>query len=96
MSATHFIESMAIVLERDLSSRYGPMMTGESLRVALGYPSPAAFRQAIARKTTPVPVFGIEKRRGKFALTLDVAAWLATQRAQAIAQACQPEKGAHL
>jgi hypothetical protein len=84
---------MATVLEHELSSRHGPMMTGEPLRVALGYPSPAAFRQAIARKTTPIPVFGIEKRRGKFALTIDVAAWLATQRARAVVQFSQPAKG---
>lgn len=94
MSVTHFIEPMATVLDRELSSRHGPMMTGEPLRVALGYPSPAAFRQAVARKTTPVPVFDIEKRRGKFALTLDVAVWIAAQRARAVAQSSQPAKGA--
>ncbi len=59
------------------------MMTGESLRIALGYPSKESFRQAFVRKTTPIPVFTIERRRGKFALTKDVAAWLASQRDRA-------------
>jgi hypothetical protein len=93
MSSPHFIEPMATVLEHELSSRHGPMMTGEHLRIALGYPSKEAFRQAVARKTTPIPIFGIEKRRGKFALTKDVAAWLAAQRARAVAQLSQPAQG---
>lgn len=84
---------MAAVLEHELSNQHGPMMTGEGLRAALGYPSKEAFRQAVARKTTPIPVFGIEKRRGKFALTKDVAAWIAAQRARAVAKISQPAQG---
>jgi len=68
------------MLERELSSLHGPMMSGDKLRVALGYPSQEAFRQAFVRKKTPIPVFSIEHRRGKFALTKDVARWLAKQR----------------
>jgi len=79
-------DSLAALLERDLTQLHGPMMKGESLRIALGYPSKEAFRQAIARKTTPIPVFSIEKRRGKFALTKDVAVWLSAQRARAVSQ----------
>ncbi|XLZ68596.1 hypothetical protein ABT364_18880 [Massilia sp. SR12] len=74
---------LAMLLERDLTILHGPMMTGEPLRRALGYPSLAAFRQALARKTLPVPIFDIEKRRGKFALTKDVATWVAQQRTRA-------------
>lgn len=69
-------------LEQDLFDKYGPMMTGDNLRIALGYPSKDAFRQALVRKTLPIPVFSIEKRRGKFALTKDVAIWIAEQRLQ--------------
>jgi len=79
-------ELLATQLECELTSQHGPMMAGENLRIALGYPSKDAFRQAIARKTVPIPVFDIEKRRGKFALTKDVAAWLSAQRARAVAQ----------
>lgn len=93
MAETQFIEPIANVFEKELLDRHGPMMTGEGLRVALGYPSKEAFRQAVARKTTPIPIFGIEKRRGKFALTKDVAGWLAAQRARAVAQFNTPPKG---
>jgi hypothetical protein len=87
MTLSNQTESLTSLLERELMQLHGPMMTGESLCVALGYPSKDAFRQAVARKSTPIPVFGIEKRRGKFALTKDVAAWLATQRDQAVMRA---------
>jgi hypothetical protein len=94
MTTPNYDEPMAAILERELTNQYGPMMTGESLRIALGYPSKEAFRQAFVRKTTPIPVFAIERRRGKFALTKDVAAWLVTQRDRAIAELLvPPEKG---
>lgn len=76
-------ESLAVVLERELTAQHGPMMAGEPLRIALGYPSKESFRQAFVRKTIPIPIFTLERRRGKFALTKDVAAWLALQRNQA-------------
>lgn len=72
---------LAEVLERDLLAQYGPMLTGDTLRKALGYPSMDALRQALSRGTVPVPVFPLKNRRGKFALVKDVASWLARQRA---------------
>ncbi len=86
-------EQLVVLLEQDLLSKHGPMMTGEDLRAALGYPSQEAFRQAVARKTIPIPIFGIEKRRGKFALTKDVAAWLAAQHARAIEPSSRTMEG---
>lgn len=50
-------------------------MGGARLTCILGYPSQAAFRQAVARGV-PVPVFTIEGRRGKFAHVHDIATWL--------------------
>jgi hypothetical protein len=70
----------AATLEKDLFERYGPLITDESLRIALGYKSIDAFRQALTRKTVPVPVFTVQNRRGKYALVKDVATWLANQR----------------
>lgn len=67
-------------LERDLLTRYGPILGQEDLRQALGYPSLEAFRQGLARRQLPVPVFTLPNRRGKFALTKEVAAWLARAR----------------
>lgn len=63
--------------------QYGPLLGGSDLTKALGYPTMRAFQQAVTRGTVDVPVFGIEKRRGKFALARDVAQWLAKQRGTA-------------
>jgi len=71
---------LARSIEEDLFKKYGPMLTGESLREVLGYPSMEAMRQAVSRGTIPVPVFPIKNRRGKFALAKDIAIWIAEQR----------------
>ena len=68
-------------LEAELTERYGPLLSGKTLRAILAFPSQAAFRQAAARNLLPVPVFCIEHRRGKFALVKDVAVWLVQRRA---------------
>lgn len=69
-------ESYADRLIRNL----GPVVGGAALTKALGYRSQAAFRQAAARKRLPVRVFEFEGRRGRFADTQDIAAWLWQQR----------------
>ena len=84
MNHTKPIEPLAILLERELIDRYGPLVSNDALRVVLGYASKDAFRQALSRNTVPVPIFPIENRRGKFALARDVAIWLATQREAAV------------
>jgi hypothetical protein len=80
------INALAETLERELTGRYGPLISNDDLRIALGYVSMDAFRQALARKTMPIPVFSLPNRRGKYALVKDVAAWLAAQREAAISQ----------
>ncbi len=72
--------TLAQVLEEDMLKHYGPILTGDLLRKALGYPSMDAVRQAVARGTIPIPIFPLKNRRGKFALVKDVANWLADQR----------------
>lgn len=76
----------AEMIERDLFERHGPMISDEALRVALGYRSSDAFRQALTRKTVPIPIFSVENRRGKYALVKDLAFWLAKQRNESIQQ----------
>ncbi len=76
----------AEMIERDLFERHGPMIADDALRIALGYRSTEAFRQALTRKTVPVPVFSVENRRGKYALVKDVALWLANQRNAALSK----------
>lgn len=77
-------DDLILKLEKDLLEKHGPLMHNEDLRAALGYPTMEAFRQALSKNLVPIPVFPIEKRRGKFALVKDVAVWLAEQRQGAV------------
>lgn len=67
-------------LERVLIDRYGPLLPSRVLWKVLGYSSAAAWRQSVCRETVPVPIFKIEGRSGYFALSRDVARWMAVQR----------------
>jgi hypothetical protein len=70
-------------LLKDLTARYGELIGGSLLSKTLGFSSMAAMKQAINRETLKVPTFFITGRRGRFALTTDVANWLAECRASA-------------
>ena len=74
------IEELASNIERELYRDIGPLLFGAKLYAALGFPSAQAFRQAYSRNSISVNVFNIENRRGKFALSRDVAKWLASQK----------------
>ncbi|WP_395344914.1 hypothetical protein PN836_009160 [Ningiella sp. W23] len=74
------VDSLASSLEKDLLNAFGPLIYGQLLYKSLGYTSADAFRQAVSRNSVPVDTFPIEGRRGKFALTRDVARWIATQK----------------
>ena len=86
------VTKLAQVIEQELTDRHGPVLGGEVLRQALGYASADAFRQALSRKQLPVPVFPMPHRRGKFALTKDVAHWLATLRESPPVKLRRPRK----
>lgn len=58
------------------------VMGSAGLRQALGFASQPALRAAIAAGHLPVRTFTMVGRRGHFALTHDVAAWLASQGAE--------------
>jgi len=75
-------------LRESLLRLHGPLLGGESLASALGHRSAASLRQARRRGQVSVPMFTVPNRRGWFALTQDVANWLATMRAGA-----SPKKG---
>lgn len=68
------------VLEVDILQLYGPVLTGDALLKTLGYISKEAFKQSMVRNTVPVPIFRIDNRRGHYALTKDVAHFLAESR----------------
>lgn len=58
--------------------QYGPLIGGADLRKALGFRTAATFQRAVREKTLNVPVFDVPGRRGKFALTVDIAIWITT------------------
>lgn len=71
-------------LEEILLKEYGPILSGDLLSSCLGYPTIGSFRKSVSRNTVPITIFTIPNRKGKFALTIDVAKWLAQQKKQAI------------
>lgn len=74
------LSDLTAELESDLIDRHGPMLPSRVLWKVLGYSSPAAWRQSISRRTVPIVIFQVEGRSGYFALTRDVARWMAEQR----------------
>lgn len=77
-------------MQKSLTALYGPMLSGVMLRKAMGFPSASALRMALKRGQLSVPIFEIPSRRGKFALTQDVAAWLVKCRAEsALSKNCK-------
>lgn len=72
--------------------RFGPIVGGTELERLLGFTSSPAFRQAYHRGRLPVKVFTLPERRGKFAFTADIAAWLASVRAGLDDQEAAPDE----
>lgn len=83
-AATALPSTDALELEVALTRTLGAVVGGAALTRALGYPTQAAFRQALVRNRVPVPIFEVEGRRGRFALARDLAVWMAAQRARPI------------
>lgn len=69
-------------LRLSLLSTHGPLLSGEALATAMGFRSQASLRQARLRGQVGVPLFTVPRRRGWFALTQDVADWLAEVRSR--------------
>lgn len=59
-----------------LLQEHGPLLCASVAAKVLGYKSTDALRQARIRRRLPIPMFTIEGRRGWFASTQIVAAWL--------------------
>ena len=79
-------------LLHEMQACHGPVLGGQVLARALGLGSAAALRQARKRGHVTVALFTLPKRRGFYALTREVAAWLATAREAA--QSATPDKEA--
>lgn len=80
LTVTSDERKLADSLEASLLAKHGPLMSGEALSRALGHSSTASLRQAKHRGETAVPLFTVPNRRPLFALTSDVAHWLAHMR----------------
>lgn len=65
-------------LKQELTREWGYVMGSEGLRLAFGFATQAALRAAIVDGRLPVRTFTLERRKGQFALTCEVAAWLAS------------------
>jgi hypothetical protein len=67
-------------IDAELRESYGShILTLHDITKALNYSSISAVRQAIARNNMPIPLFNLPNRRGRFALTAEVAKFLARQ-----------------
>ena len=64
----------------------GPTVGRVALVSALGFPSADAFQNARERNRLPITTFALKGRRGRFAATTDIAAWLWGQRQSAADQ----------
>lgn len=69
-------------LEEQLLFQFGPTLGGHDLYAALGFKTYSAFHRSKQRDEIGVHVFTLPGRRGWFALTTDVAAWLKVQADQ--------------
>ncbi|MDR7299512.1 hypothetical protein J2X16_004882 [Pelomonas aquatica] len=78
------LETLKLQLRHELEQLHGPLLGGQKLIAALGHGNAASLRQARRRERVPVPLFTLPSRRGFFALTRDVADWLAQARFTAV------------
>lgn len=67
------------LLISEMKERYGLMIGGKDLYEALGFRRYAAFHRCKDKGELGVSVFSLPGRRGWFAFTNDVAAWLMAQ-----------------
>ena len=79
MQSEGLANTLATELNDQLFGEYGPVLRPAVLFKVLGFPTAVAFRQALTRGNVHIPLFQIPKRRGRFALTRDVAIWLCQQ-----------------
>lgn len=63
-------------LHQSLTGTYGPLMDSHSICRVLYYPSVSALQAAKSRGKLPFDTVELEGRRGLFAFTEDVAAYL--------------------
>lgn len=80
---SHPSASLETELLAGLLDQWGYVMGSAGLRMALGFATQQALRHAIQAGHVPFPVFTLKGRKGPFARTHDVAAWLGSHAADA-------------
>lgn len=65
---------------------YGPVASADALKALLGCRTLSALNHALALGEVGFATFTLPKRRGQFAFTSEVAAWLVEQREQGISR----------
>lgn len=75
---------LEIKIRTEMERTHGPLLGGIRLANALGHNSIAGLRQARYRGQVAVTLFTLPHRRGFYALTRDVAEWLAHARTSTI------------
>lgn len=77
-------KSRSITLEQELREslvrQYGAVVGGADLSNVLGFKSADTLRKAVKNNTLPLTTFEIPGRKGRFAVTLEVANWLIALR----------------
>lgn len=73
---------------------YGPIASADALKALLGCRTLSALNHALAMREVGFATFTLPKRRGQFAFTSEVAAWLVEQRQQGISKAKRHEQSA--
>jgi|GEM_PF-762080 len=63
-------------LQQALTAHFGPLVGGDDLRRQLGFKTAAAFERAVRLQRLGVRTFNLPGRRGRFALSVDIADWL--------------------
>ena len=64
------------MLEKELTEKHGAVVGNSDLRHLLGFKSYSSFNRAVRMNLLELDIFMIKNRRGKFALTKDVAQWI--------------------
>lgn len=78
-------KDQAAALSRRLIAEHGELIGGGALARCLGYRTQRAFQMGIQRRQVPFETFTLPGRRGRYARTFEVAAWLATCGADILA-----------
>ncbi|WP_256647080.1 hypothetical protein [Thermomonas paludicola] len=67
-------------LETQYLRAFGAVLSAAQTAQVLGYRSTAALAKARSRGQLPIKMFALPHRRGLFANTVDIAAWMTSQQ----------------